>query len=97
MATLTYQHSSFFNGLVTTEFDVSTANWRMSQVRCINNSSYPVKATILELGEVLYTVEIPAGQTLSANTTGVQLVWNPIDENLEMGDYVLCVQWPSGG
>jgi len=96
MATITHQHSSFLNGIVTIEFDVSTANWRMSQIRCINNSSYTAKATIFELEELLYTANAPAGQTTSWNTSGVQLVWNPIDENLEMGDYIIQVQWPSG-
>ena len=97
MATLTYQHSSFADGIVRVEFDVNDANWRMSQVRCINNSLFPAKATIFELGDLVFTANAPAGQTTSWNTVGVQLVWNDVDENLEMGDYVMCVQWPSGG
>ena len=104
MATLTFVHSSFSG--VTIEFDVSDANWRVSQVRCINSSPYPASARILKAGVQVFTAVAPAGQTTSWNTSGVQLGWQPDYYNtvteqwehdgLDMKDYELRVQYPSG-
>ncbi|NLS77332.1 MAG: hypothetical protein GXY76_08755 [Chloroflexi bacterium] len=104
MATQTFPHSSFGDGIVRVEFDVNDANWRVSQVRCINDSPHPARARILRGAALLYDAIAPAGQTTSWNTSGVQLGWNTADEDgdgimdggLMMGDYVVHVQWPAG-
>lgn len=46
MATQTFQHSEFGNGAVRVEIDVNNANWRVSQMRCINTSAFPAAASI---------------------------------------------------
>jgi hypothetical protein len=73
MATQTFVHSEFGGGQVRAELDVNDANWRPSRVRCINNSAYPVAATILENGVQRFTATAPAGETTTWNISGVQL------------------------
>lgn len=94
MATQTFQHSSFGEGQVIVEFDINDANWRMSQVRVINNSAYPLVARIYEAGVLRYTANAPANQTTSWNTTGVQLGWDSVNGGLMMGNYTMFAQWP---
>lgn len=94
MATQTFPHSSFGGGAVVVEFDVNDANWRMSQVRCINNSPYPAVGHIYEAGVLRFTAVALANQTTSWNTTGIQLGWDPIDGGLMMGTYTMFVQYP---
>jgi len=104
MATVTFQHSSFANGIVRVEFDVNDANWRVSRVRCINNSALPAAATILQSGTEVFTATAPANATTSWNTTGIQFGWNDsdldgdgiVDGGLMMGDYVMSARWPAG-
>lgn len=94
MATQTFQHSSFGGGAVIVEFDVNTANWRVSKVRCINNSPYPCVAHVYESGSEIFVAVAPAGQTTSWNTSGVQLGWDEVDGGIIMGNYVMGAQWP---
>lgn len=96
MATQTFQHSSFAGGLVTVEFDVNDANWRMSRVRCINNSPRAAVARILQSGVEVFTATAPANATTSWNTTGVQLGWDSVDGGIMMGVYEMQVRWPMG-
>jgi hypothetical protein len=104
MATLTLEFASFDNGAVVVEYDINDANWRVSKVRCINNSAYVAVGRIYEAGELVFSAVAPAGETTSWNVTGVQLgwqepYWNDITEQweeagIEMGDYVFNAQWP---
>jgi len=96
MATVTFQHSSFANGIVRVEFDVNDANWRVSQVRCINNSASPAAATIFQRGTEVFTAIAPANATTSWNATGIQLGWDAVDGGIMMGDYVMSARWPAG-
>ena len=106
MATQTFQHSSFAGGAVRVEFDINDANWRMSQVRCINNSQYPAKATIFLDGAQVFTAIANANKTTSWNTTGVQMGWQPDYYNtitgqwerdgIDMKGYTIQVQYPAG-
>jgi hypothetical protein len=93
MATQTFQHSAF--GGCQIEFDINDANWRMSQVRCINNSSHQAMAIILESGITRLTAIAPPNQTTNWNTTGVQLGWDQVNGGLMMGNYVLQIQFPA--
>lgn len=95
MATVTYQHSSFSDGLVRIEFDVNNANWRMSQVRCINNSSRLARAWILNNGVQVFTADAPANATTSWNTTGIQLGWDTVNGGIMMGTYQMHTGWPA--
>jgi len=94
MATQTYIHTSIGDGVVV-EFDVNTANWRMSQVRCINQSAWSVHAAIYEGGVLRFEATAPGFQTTSWNTTGVQLGWDPVDGGLMMGNYTMHVRFPA--
>lgn len=94
MATQTFQHSSFGSGQVIVEFDINDANWRMSQVRCINNSPYPCIAHIYEGATLRYTANGLPNQTTSWNTTGIQLGWDVVNGGLMMGNYTMFAQWP---
>lgn len=94
MATQTFRHSSFNNEQVIVEFDINNVNWRMSQVRCINNSGSAARATILENGVQIFTAIALANQTTSWNTTGVQLGWDSVNGGIMMGNYVMQVQYP---
>jgi hypothetical protein len=94
VATQTFQHSSFAGGIVRVEFDVNDANWRVSRVRCINDSAYPAVARILQNGVEVFTAVAPAGQMTSWNTTGVQLGWDSVDGGIVMGGYEMLVRWP---
>ena len=96
MATQTFQHSSFGGGIVRVEYDVNDANWRVSQVRCINNSDQPCTATSLERGIQRFQATAPAKQTTTWNTTGIQLGWDSVNGGIMMGNYVMQVQYPSG-
>lgn len=95
MATQTFQYASFC-GQVRIEFDVNDANWRVSQMRCINNSIYQARATILESGTIRFTAVAPANRTSSWNVTGVQLGWDSINGGIMMGNYVMLARWPTG-
>jgi len=96
MATQTFQHSSFGNGAVTVEIDVNDANWRVTRVRCINNSAFAAAARILQSGVEIFTTTAPAGQTTTWNTTGVQLGWDAVDGGIIMGAYEMQARWPGG-
>lgn len=106
MANTTLQYATFLDGAVQVEMDISTANWRVSQIRCINNSSFEARAFIFKAGELIFTAVAPANQTTSWNTTGVQLAWQPDYFNtitqeweaggIDMKDYTLQVQYPAG-
>jgi hypothetical protein len=95
MATKTFPFSSFNNDSVKVEIDVNDTNWRPSKIRCINNSSYPLKSTILESGSVIFVATAPENQTTTWNISGVQLGWNTIDNGLILGNYEIQAQWPS--
>ena len=99
MATRTFQHSSFGGGLVIVEFDINDANWRMSRVRCINNSDYQAVARIYNAGSLVFTAIAPPHQTTQWNISGIQMGWQApvegeIDGGLEMGNYTMQVQFP---
>lgn len=94
MATLTFQHSNYNDGQVIVEFDVSDVNWRVSQVRCINNSDEPAHARVLESGVPIFTAVAPANQTTTWNTTGIRLGWDSVDGGLQMGVYELHTAHP---
>jgi hypothetical protein len=95
MATQTFPFASFNNDAVKVELDVNDANWRPSRVRCINNSNYSLKATILESGVVKFTAIAPPNQTTSWNISGIQLGWDAVDGGLILGNYELQTQYPS--
>lgn len=94
MATQTFRHSSFGSDQVIVEFDINDNNWRMSQVRVINKSTYSLVAQIYEAGVLRFTANAPAGQTTSWNTTGIQLGWDSVNGGLIMGNYTMSAQWP---
>ena len=99
MATQTFQHSSFNNGQVIVEFDINNANWRMSRVRCINNSDYQCVGRIYESGVLVFTAIAPPHQTTQWNTAGIQMGWQApvegeVDGGLDMGHYTMQVQFP---
>jgi hypothetical protein len=104
MATQTFQYASFADGAVVVEYDINDANWKVSQIRCINNSVYTAIGRIYELGELVFTAVAPSNATTSWNVQGVQLGWQPDYWNdltetwepggIEMGDYVFAAQWP---
>jgi len=95
MATRTFTHTVIAGGLVVLEFDVNDANWRMSQVRCINKSDKAAVGYIYEGTTLRYTANAPANQTTSWNTTGVQLGWDSVDGGLIMGNYTIQFNWPA--
>lgn len=94
MATQTFPFAEFGNGIVRVEIDVNDTNWRPSRVRCINNSTQPAAARILENGVEVFTATAPAGQTTTWNISGVQLGWDTVNGGLMMGNYALQAQWP---
>jgi hypothetical protein len=83
--------------VVRVEFDVNDANWRVSRVRCINNSPYTAKARILNNGVEVFTAVAPANATTGWNVTGVQLGWDAVNGGIMMGAYVMQVKYPGGG
>ncbi len=95
MAIQTFFHSAFDDGAVQVEFDVNDANWRVSRVRCINNSSRPARAWILNNGVQVFTADAPANATTSWNITGVQLGWDAVDGGIMMGTYQMHAGWPA--
>lgn len=95
MATQTFLHSSFGNGQVIVEFDVNDANWRVSRVRCINNSAYAASARILQNGIEIFIATAPANQTTSWSTSGIQLGWDTVNGGIIMGLYTIQTSWPS--
>jgi len=95
MATQTFQYASFGDGAVMVDFDVNDANWRVSRVRCINNSAHAAAARVLNGGAEIYNVIAPAGQTSSWNVSGIQLGWDVVNGGIVMGTYVLEARWPA--
>lgn len=95
MATQTFQHSSFGNGQVVVEIDVNDATWRVSRVRCINNSAHALAARVLEGGTEVWTGSAPAGQTTVWNVGAVQLGWDTTNGGIVMGNYVVQARWPA--
>ena len=103
--TLTFQFASFGDGQVVLEFDIRDNNWVVTQIRCINNSSYSAVGYVYELGELVFTAVALPNQTTSWNTQGIQLGWQPDYWNditqswepsgIDMGDYVFHAQWPA--
>jgi hypothetical protein len=61
------------------QFDVNDANWRVSRVRCINNSGFPAIATIFDAGQQVF----------------VQPGWVSVDGGIMMGAYAMHVRRPS--
>lgn len=104
MPVQTFQYASFGNDAVVIEYDINDANWRISTVRCINNSSYYAVGHIYELGELIFTAEAPPNQTTEWPVSGIQLGWQPPywndltetweEAGIEMGDYVFQAAWP---
>lgn len=82
-------------GGVVVEYDVNDANWRVSQVRCINDSDYPAVAEIYESGTLRFTATAPAHQTTSWNVTGVQLAYDSVNGGIMMGNYTMFCRWPA--
>jgi hypothetical protein len=95
MATLTFEHSSFAGGIVRVEFDVNDANWRVSRVRCTNNSNLSAAAAILDSGVEAFTAVAPPNATTSWNVTGIQLGWDSVNGGIMMGNYVVQVKYPA--
>lgn len=103
MATQTFQFGSYPG--VVCEYDINTANWRVSAVRVINNSQYAVGVLIKKAGVPIYQITAPANQTTSWNTQGIQLAWqepywNSITETwdeagIELYDYEIGAKWPA--
>jgi len=93
MALQAIPHSIFPD--VTVEIIVQNVNWKVSAVRCVNNSEYAAAADILESGVLVFHAVAPAGQTTQWNVGGVQLGWDSIDGGIIMGDYVMQAQWPA--
>ena len=96
MATETFPHSSFGGGAVQVEVDINTANWKVVKMRCVNNSIYGARATILESGVPVFEASAPANATTVWNVAGVQLAWDSVDGGIVMGNFVMQAQWPSG-
>lgn len=104
MPTQTYQYASFGSGVVVLQYDVNDANWRVSRVRCVNNSDQPAHGRVYELGELVFEATAPANHTTEWPVSGVQLSWQPDYWNditqtwepggIEMGDYVFQASWP---
>lgn len=95
MATATFQLASFGDGQCVIEYDVNDANWRVSRIRAINNSPYPVNAIVKDAGIEAYNVTVPANTTQTANTTGLQLGWDQVDGGIIMGSYTFEARWPA--
>ncbi|MGW8177390.1 MAG: hypothetical protein ACWGQW_01120 [bacterium] len=93
MPTQTYEHTRIGNMHV--EFDVNTANWRICQVRCINNNDQPARFVVYELGVEIFNAIAPANQTTSWNTGGQQIAWDEIDGGIIWGDLVIETQYPA--
>lgn len=106
MPTQTFQSGSFNNGQVVIEYDINDANWRVSQIRCINNSDQPAIGYVYLDGELIFEAIAPPNQTTSWNTSGIQLgwqddYWNDLTQQweaggIEMGGYVFQASWPWG-
>lgn len=104
MATLSLEIAAFNDREVVVELDILTSNWRVSQIRCINNSQHDAVGYIYNGEELVFTAVGTAGQTTTWNTTGVQLgwqedYWNDITETwepsgIEMFEYRIQIQWP---
>jgi len=104
MATVTFQYATLGDGAVTVEYDVSNANWRVSRIRCINNSLHDAVGRIYDNGELVFTAVGPAGETTEWPVSGIQLGWQPDYWNdltqqwepsgIEMGTYEFSAQWP---
>lgn len=78
--------------------EINDANWRVSKVRVINeHPSLGFEITVKEAGVVVFNQTVPAGQTQTWNTSGIQLGWQPdfFDterqewraDGIDMGDY----------
>ena len=88
------------------EFDINDTNWRISQVRCINNSEHPLKAFVHKSGVQVFTAVAEAKNITSWNTSGLQLGWQPDyydsrdgqyhPDGLDMKDYTIQIQSPAG-
>jgi len=101
MATETHQFATFPG--VVCEYDINTANWRVSAVRVINNSSRAINILIKKAGVSVFQTSAPANQTTSWNTSGIQLAWqepywNNITETwdeagIELFDYEIGAGW----
>jgi len=92
----TYLHSTFGGNAVIVEIDINDANWRVSRVRCINNSLYAAEASIYNSGVLVYEASAPPGQTTQWNIAGVQLEWDSINGGIMMGNYTMNARWPVG-
>jgi hypothetical protein len=95
MATVTYPFCEMGGGIVRVEFDVNTANWRMTQIRCINNSNQDATAIVYETGVQVFEAVGLANGTTSWNTGGLQIAWDEIDGGLMLGNYELAASWPT--
>lgn len=95
MATQTFQHSDFGNGQVVVEIDVNDATWRVSRVRCINNSAHALNARVLNGGVEVFRAVAPANQVTQWNVGGVQLGWDAENGGVVMGSYEVQTRWPA--
>lgn len=89
-----FQYASFGGGQVVFEYELNDANWRVSKVRCINNSSYAARASVLENGVETFAASCPAGQTLERNVPGWTLGWDAVEGGLILGPYEFQARWP---
>lgn len=105
MPTRTFRFVNLAGGQIIGEYDVNDANWRVSQVRCINNSAHGAYIRVLEDGVEVFSQTAPANQTTSWNTSGLQLGWQPDEWNeqdqqwepggIELFGYQICLRWPA--
>lgn len=106
MATETLQHSIFCGEAVRVEIDINDANWRVSKVRVINDSPYPLVVIISKAGTPIMEQTALANQTTEWNVSGVQLGWQPdfldsrdgqwYPDGIDMKDYTVSVHWGRG-
>lgn len=94
MATQTFPFGAF-GSEVRAEIDVNDATWRPSRVRVINNSIFPLQATVLDGGSPVFAATAPASKTTTWNISGVQLGWDTVDGGIMLGTYSLQARGPA--
>ena len=97
-AIVTFEHSSFGDGIVTITFDYNTGNGNVLRFTCTNNSDFAASFRVYEdVGgvQVLRYEKLCPGHTITIqNVAGTTLAWDLIDGGLMMGPYTFGARWP---
>lgn len=98
-AIVTLDFAAFNNGTARVEFDRNEGNGNVLRFRCINNSQGLLWFGVYRMDYVNGTETLLGerycypGDNLTQNVRGTGIIWSSTTGQLEMGNYLLKLQW----